>query len=765
MFISLRHKLGKFLGHLRLARKIQLLLLVIILPLLVLFVLFLFNVYSYNQQYNKIITNAAEAARFNIDFKEEFDYKIYLIIAGHSTVEEQDPYSTIEDARMITQNLIDNTSLYDNKQRAGSIMRLLNNLEKYVKQIDHNKEVGGHYNDNISIWENDIQTITSLIQSDVYEYSYYTTKEMDQVREKVSFALGEITFVSTVLFALVAFIAIVLSFVIPNSIAKPISHLNDVTSQVAHLLRPIGSMIEVTKQLNDSNQESDDEIGKLSSSYNEMANAVYTLVNNLEEKVKERTIDLQTAKDALEENKNKLQLILDSTVEAIFGIDKSGNCTFCNASCIRMLGFESQDDLLGCNMHEMIHHSRKDGSPIFLEDCSILKTIQTGEGTQSEKEVFWRADGTCFDTVYYSYPQFKNGEMVGAVVTFMDNTERKRTEEHIKYLSCHDSLTGLYNRMYFEDALKTIDVKKNIPISIIFGDLNGLKLTNDIFGHAAGDALIEKSAEILKKVCRDEDIVARVGGDEFIILLPNTDKQNAEKIIQRVQNEFSEAKMSAIKCSMSMGYDTKTSSKIAIERTLENAENSMYKDKTNNRKSVNEQMIKTIVDALHEKNAEERHHAESVSGIAQVLGKELGLSEVDMKMLKKAGLLHDIGKVVEEEENAISNETRDQAHKIHQHAVVGFRILNLFDDTLDIANIVYSHHERWDGNGYPKGLKSQGIPFLARIIAIAENYDWLMRKKKMTSDEAITEIIDHSGTKFDPALVEVFAQMIKNKPL
>jgi diguanylate cyclase (GGDEF)-like protein/putative nucleotidyltransferase with HDIG domain len=386
-------------------------------------------------------------------------------------------------------------------------------------------------------------------------------------------------------------------------------------------------------------------------------------------------------------------------------------------------------------------------------------------GTQSENEVFWRADGTYFDTVYYSYPQFKNGEMIGAVVTFMDNTERKRTEEHIRFLSCHDSLTGLYNRMYFEDALKTIDIKKNIPISIIFGDLNGLKLTNDIFGHAAGDALIKKSAEILKKVCRDEDVVARVGGDEFIILLPNTDQQTAEMIIQRVQDEFAEAKMSAIKCSMSMGYDTKTSSKIDIARTLENAENSMYKDKTNNRKAVNEQMIKTIVDALHEKSAEEHDHAVSVSQSAQALGKELGLSEVEIKRLKKAGFLHDIGKVVEGDEHISNIEPIIQAHKIHQHAVVGFRILNLFDDTLDIANIVYSHHERWDGNGYPKGLKAYGIPLLARIIAITEGYDWLIRKKGMTADEAIGEIIAQAGTKYDPELVEVFSQIVRNKSL
>lgn len=393
MLREFKQKLWVLFGQLRLARKIQLLLLLIILPLMILFLVFILNVYSYNHEYDNIITNATEAAKFSIDFKQDFDYKIYLIIAGHSTVEEQDPYSTIDEARMITQDLINNTSLIENKRRAESIMKMLNNLENYVRQIEYNKEVGGHYYDNIAIWENDIQIITGLIQSDVYEYSYHNIREMDSVREQVYLALWNITLVSSILFAAITVIAVILSFVIPNSIAKPISHLNDVTNQVSELLRPIGSMIEVTKQLSENEPQRNDEIGKLSSSYNEMANAVYTLVNKLEEKVNERTIDLKTAKDELEESKNKLQLILDSAVEGIFGIDKNDNCTFCNASCIKMLRYESQDDLLGKNMHELIHHSRKDGTAILNQDCKIQKTIVTGIGTQCEDEVFWRADG------------------------------------------------------------------------------------------------------------------------------------------------------------------------------------------------------------------------------------------------------------------------------------------------------------------------------------------------------------------------------------
>ena len=131
--------------------------------------------------------------------------------------------------------------------------------------------------------------------------------------------------------------------------------------------------------------------------------------------------------------------------------------------------------------------------------------------------MFWRADGTSFDVEYYSYPQIKNGEITGAVVTFMDISERKQKEAEIQYLNCYDSLTGLHNRRCFEDNRAKIDNRDNLPLSVIFADINGLKMTNDIFGHTAGDKLIKKSAEILQQVCRQNDVVARVGGDEFEI--------------------------------------------------------------------------------------------------------------------------------------------------------------------------------------------------------------------------------------------------------
>ncbi len=220
-------------GELPLHRKIRLSLMLVLLPLFFLFVLIFFSIYHSNLQYDRIIENASEAGRFSIDFKEEFDYKIYLLIAGHSTFEKEDPYTYINESREITSDLIKNTHLPDNKRRAESIMKLLGNLEEYVRQIEENKRVGGHYDENIDIWENYVQLVTALVQTTVLEYTYYETKGMETVREHLADSLSGITLAGLIVFALLVLAALLMSVLIPNSIARPIHHLNEVTNQVA----------------------------------------------------------------------------------------------------------------------------------------------------------------------------------------------------------------------------------------------------------------------------------------------------------------------------------------------------------------------------------------------------------------------------------------------------------------------------------------------------------------------------------------------------
>jgi PAS domain S-box-containing protein len=145
--------------------------------------------------------------------------------------------------------------------------------------------------------------------------------------------------------------------------------------------------------------------------------------------------DGKRAEEALRESEDKLRLILDSTAEAVYGIDLEHRCTFCNPACLRTLGYERVDEVLGKNMHNLIHHTRTDGTPFPVEECRIHRVAQTREGFHAEDEVLWRANGTSFAVEYWSYPQRKGHEVVGAVVAFIDITERKLAEAALANVS------------------------------------------------------------------------------------------------------------------------------------------------------------------------------------------------------------------------------------------------------------------------------------------------------------------------------------------
>jgi len=361
------------------------------------------------------------------------------------------------------------------------------------------------------------------------------------------------------------------------------------------------------------------------------------------------------------------------------------------------------------------------------------------------------------------------GNVFGVVLVFRDCTVIKKRLEQIEYLSYHDQLTGLYNRRYYENELKKIDIKENLPLSIIMGDINGLKLINDSFGHAMGDELLKKTADVMRRSCLDSHVIARLGGDEFIILLPKTDAIETERIINKIKTNESKEKVGNFDISISFGYQTKVRLDENIQDILRDTEDHMYRNKLFESWSMRSRTIEMLMSSLYEKSDREMLHSKRVGEICGFIATELGFKSDVVKNLSMAGLMHDIGKIGISELilNKEDKLTDYEWKEIQKHPEIGYRILSSVNEFSEVATYILEHHERWDGKGYPRGLKGEEISLYARIIAIADSYDAMTNQRSyrdgLSEEEAIKEIIRCSGTQFDSEITKVFTEKVIRK--
>ncbi|MGM0420650.1 MAG: PAS domain S-box protein [Bacillota bacterium] len=346
--------------------------------------------------------------------------------------------------------------------------------------------------------------------------------------------------------------------------------------------------------------------------------------------------------------------------------------------------------------------------------------------------------------------------------------EQVKYKNKIVYKSYHDELTGTYNRRFFEEELKRIDVERQLPISIIMTDLNGLKIINDSYGHDQGDRMLIKSAKILQQSVREEDILARIGGDEFVLLLPKTNEKAALNIYERIKTRCEQTLQRDFPVSLGMGVATKTSSAEDLDEVFKRADNNMYQNKLLESRSTKNRIVISLLNTLGAKSDETEEHAGRMTRLAQDLGKKLDLSETELNQLSLLATLHDIGKtsVPEYILNKPGKLSPEEWQVIKEHPERGFRIASATEEFAHIAREILCHHERWDGTGYPGGLAGDNIPYLSRIIAIVDAFDVMINDRSYqpakTLSEALQEIEKYAGTQFDPDIAKIFIGMLRD---
>jgi diguanylate cyclase (GGDEF)-like protein/PAS domain S-box-containing protein len=356
------------------------------------------------------------------------------------------------------------------------------------------------------------------------------------------------------------------------------------------------------------------------------------------------------------------------------------------------------------------------------------------------------------------------------IIAFRDITERKRAEDKIEYISYHDDLTDLYNRSFFQRKAEIFDCGDSYPFSVIFLDVDKLKLVNDAFGHQTGDRLLKRVAEVISDSCRDEDFVFRWGGDEIVILLPETSEGVSGKIASRVRENCQKADFEPLGLRLSLGRASaeKYRESLELSHLLKEAEEKMYENKMEKQVDVTREILAIIEANIEDKAPCVISHEKRVRGYAKKIGKELGLESDQLERLGAAARYHDIGRVSIGREvltRDYSDMSEEEKEEVRGHSSIGYQIAKEIHDISDYARPILQHHEWWNGQGYPQGKSKDEISLNSRIISVANYYDYLVNphcnySERVDKKEAIEKIESGSGTRFDPEIVETFVRTV-----
>ncbi len=466
-----------------------------------------------------------------------------------------------------------------------------------------------------------------------------------------------------------------------------------------------------------------------------------------------------TEEQQIEKKLELLEFSVENIPALIFRVDEKGKIEFVNKEAATRLGYE-KTELLGENVWKIIpDYEREDRIELWQElkkngALNFQGYLQTKTGETFPVRInsaYLEYKGKCYEFAF-----------------LQDISELRKQEAEMDYILYHDSMTGLYNRRFFEEEFKRLDTERQLPMTIIMADLNGLKIINDSFVHQKGDQVLEAAAKILKKSCRQEDIAARWAGDEFILLLPQTGQVKAQEICQRIKKETEKFNNSVtFPVSMAVGSATKTRPKQRKESILRQAEEEMYGKKMNESSSIKNEILGQLLEDLRAKGHESKDHSFRLASLGQDLGEKIGLKDADLNKLSLLAVVHDIGKATLSDDILYDKRplTDEDWEEIRKHPERGYRIALSTEKYAGVAEEILNHHERWDGNGYPQGIKGKKIPILARILAIVDAYDIMTNqqvyKDKISPEAALREIRNQAGRQFDPELALKFIEMMQ----
>ncbi len=471
-------------------------------------------------------------------------------------------------------------------------------------------------------------------------------------------------------------------------------------------------------------------------------------------------LDKYEAEKKLRESERRYRTVFENTGAGTIIIEEDMTISLVNREMERLSGYSAEEIENKMKWTEFVAEKDLDR----LEQYHWARRREGGEAPQRYEATLVDRDGNAKDML------FSVGMIPGSrksVASLVDISRQKEMERRLESLSFHDRLTNLRNRNYVEEEMERLNAEENLPLSVLMGDLNGLKLVNDGFGYDRGDRLLREAAYILAQHTGEEDVVARWGGDEFILFLSNTTRHQAEKRVESITEACQKTDEDPIRISLSFGVAVKKEPQEDIWSTIKAAQDRMHRNKLLASKRVRESLVSSLTEILRKERGEPPAHMKNMERLGRKLGKRLELSESQMRNLSLLARLHDVGKVAIDKSILFKRDdlSKREWELIKTHCAVGSRIVESIPDLARISQAVLSHHERWDGCGYPRGLAGDEIPLLARIIAVLDAYDVMKRgrsyQEPVTTEESLDELSRQAGRQFDPRVVDVFMTMME----
>lgn len=350
----------------------------------------------------------------------------------------------------------------------------------------------------------------------------------------------------------------------------------------------------------------------------------------------------------------------------------------------------------------------------------------------------------------------------------------QKANQELRYFLKHNKLTNLYNREYFEEQIYKFEQSDYYPISILKCDINGLRYINQDLGHESGDRLLVSCANLLKDTLSGNSnhyILARVAGDEFAALLPKTDLEKGHQLIDLLKQSIQSynKKNKVLPLSLSFGMATAENKRTPLMHILKEADNNMCHEKLIQKNSCRSQLMDSLMAALAERDYLTEGHAQRLAKHCAAIGRRLNLPLSTITNLNLLAQAHDLGKVGIPDAILFKAGplTEEEWVIMKQHCEKGYRIALASSDLEHIADLILKHHERWDGTGYPLGLKGNEIPIECRILSVVDAYDAMtnnrLHSRAIGKLEAMDQLEKNSGTQFDPRVVRIFIDILTEK--